>query len=248
MRNSNSYFQGNQIAVGPDGTLYNVTANLFTGAGLNDNGVYMAIMRSTDGGVHWSAPRKIAPLRTAQLFAPDDGFPIRAGDFIPDVAIDPHTGNIYVVWSDSLGTDLNKIVLASSTDGGRHWTGPAVVSGGGPDAQAYNHAIAMTGDGTLALTYFDDRNNDPGDSVATTDIWLRHSHNAGATWEPEQHLSGPFDHYLAPVSYFAPGDPRGLFLGDYMGLEATSNNGLIAFFTTTVADGADVHPVHLTHP
>lgn len=33
MRNSNSYFQGNQIAVGPDGMLYNVTANLFTGSG-----------------------------------------------------------------------------------------------------------------------------------------------------------------------------------------------------------------------
>jgi hypothetical protein len=32
MRQSNTYFQGNQIAVGPDGTLYNVTANLFTGA------------------------------------------------------------------------------------------------------------------------------------------------------------------------------------------------------------------------
>jgi hypothetical protein len=30
-RESNAYFQGHQIAVGPDGTLDNVTANLFTG-------------------------------------------------------------------------------------------------------------------------------------------------------------------------------------------------------------------------
>ena len=76
MRKSNSYFQGNQIAVGPDGTLYNVTANLFTGAGVqpNDQGVYMGVMRSTDGGLHWSAPVQIAPIRTAQLFVPDDNF------------------------------------------------------------------------------------------------------------------------------------------------------------------------------
>ena len=32
MRESSTYLQGNQIAVGPDGTLYDVAANLFTGA------------------------------------------------------------------------------------------------------------------------------------------------------------------------------------------------------------------------
>ena len=37
MRRSNTFFQGNQIAVGPDGTLYNVGGNLFTGAGLQPN-------------------------------------------------------------------------------------------------------------------------------------------------------------------------------------------------------------------
>jgi hypothetical protein len=39
MRNSNTYFQGNQIAVGPDGTLYNVIANLFTGAVAGEHAV-----------------------------------------------------------------------------------------------------------------------------------------------------------------------------------------------------------------
>ncbi len=52
MRRSNAYFQGNQIAVGPDGTLYDVAATLFTGAGIqpNEQGVYMGVMRSTDAG------------------------------------------------------------------------------------------------------------------------------------------------------------------------------------------------------
>ena len=49
MRTSNAYFQGNQIAVLPDGTLLNVAAVLFRGSGLqpNLNGVFMTVLRST---------------------------------------------------------------------------------------------------------------------------------------------------------------------------------------------------------
>jgi len=249
MRTSNAYFQGNQIAVGPDGTLYDVTATLSTGSGIQPNGqgVYMGLMRSTDGGLHWSAPTQIAPIRTTQLFVPDDNFPIRAEDYLPDIAIDPRAGTIYVVWSDGLGTAIDRVVMASSTDGGRHWSGPTVVSTGGPNVQAYNHAIEVTPNGTVVLLYYDDRNNVLGDHVATTDIWLRHSHDGARSWEPEQHLYGPFDHYKAPISYFAPGAPRGLFLGDYMGLEATSGDDVVAFFAATPDDGADIWSVVAHH-
>ena len=248
MRDSNTYLQGNQIAVGPDGTLYNVAANLFTGAVAGENAVYMSVMRSTDAGRHWSAPVKIAPLRFAQLFVGDDGFPIRAEDYLPDIAIDPRNGDTYVVWADGLGTPINRVVMVKSSDGGRHWTGPTVVSTGGPSVQAYNHSIEVTARGTVVLTYWDDRFNVPGDGVATTDVWLRHSHNGGLTWEPEQHLHGPFDHYGAPISFFAPGDPRGLFLGDYMGLETITRDSVINFFTSTISDGADVHSIRANHP
>ncbi|MFJ8958998.1 sialidase family protein [Lentzea sp. NPDC102401] len=248
MRDSNTYMQGNQIAVGPDGTLYNVAANLFTGAGQNDKGVYMGVMTSRDAGLHWSAPAKIAPIQFAQLFVPDDNFPIRAEDYLPDIAVDMTTGAIYVVWADGLGTTLNKVVLVKSTDGGGHWSGPTMVATGGAGVQSYNHAIDVSDTGMVTLTYWDDRNNVLGDGIATTDIWVRHSHNGTQTWEPEQHLHGPFNHYTAPISYFAPGDPRGLFLGDYMGLETISGNNTIAFFTSTSNDGADVHAVRLNHP
>jgi hypothetical protein len=248
MRKSNTYFQGNQIAVGPDGTLYNVTANLFTGAVAGEHAVYMGVMRSRDAGRTWSAPTKIAPIGTAQLFVPDDNFPIRAEDYLPDIAVDPTNGDVYVVWSDGLGTPIDKVVMAKSTDGGRHWTGPTVVSTGGSSVQAYNHSIEVTADGTVVLTYWDDRNNVLGDGIATTDVWLRHSHDGTRTWEPEQHLAGPFNHYLAPISFFAPGVPRGLFLGDYMGLEAIAGDDIINFLSTTVTDGADVHAIRANHP
>ncbi|MCP2242461.1 sialidase family protein [Lentzea aerocolonigenes] len=247
MRDSNTYMQGNQIAVGPDGTLYNVAANLFTGAGNNDKGVYMGVMTSRDAGLHWSAPAKIAPIQFAQLFVPDDNFPIRAEDYLPDIAVDMTSGAVYVVWADGLGAALNKVVLVKSTDGGKHWSGPTVVATGGAGVQSYNHSIDVSDTGMVTLTYWDDRNNVLGDGVATTDIWIRHSHNGTQSWEPEQHLYGPFNHYTAPISYFAPSDPRGLFLGDYMGLETISGNNTIAFFTSTIADGADVHAVRLNH-
>jgi len=247
MRRSNLFMQGNQIAVAPDGTLYDVGAVLFTGAGLNDNGTYMGVIRSNDAGRTWSAPVKIASLNTAQLFVPDDGFPIRAEDYIPDISIDPTNGDIYIVWSDALGGTLNKVVMAKSTDGGRHWSGPTVVSSGAAGVQAYNHSVEVTNNGTLVITFFDDRNNVLGDGIATTDVWIKHSHNGGATWE-EQHLHGPFNHYLAPISYFAPGDPRGLFLGDYMGLETISGNSVINFFSSTITDGADAHSIRADLP
>lgn len=248
MRQSNTYFQGNQIAVGPDGTLYNVTANLFRGAVANEQAVFMGVMRSRDAGRTWSAPTKIAPIRTAQLFVPDDNFPIRAEDYLPDIAIDPTNGDIYVVWSDGLGTPIDKVVMAKSTDGGRHWSGPTVVATGGPFVQSYNHSIEVTEDGTVVLTYWDDRNNVLGDGIATTDVWLRHSHDGTSTWAPEQHLYGPFNQYTAPISFFAPGQPRGLFLGDYMGLETIAGDDVINFFASTISDGADVHAIRANHP
>ena len=246
MRKSNTYFQGNQIAVAPDGTLYNVAANLFTGAQGGGQHVYESVSRSSDAGKTWSAPVRIAPLGTTQLFVPDDGFPIRAEDYIPDIAIDPTNGDIYVVWADGLGTALNKVVLAKSTDRGRHWS-LQVVSKGGPNSQAYNHAVEVTEDGTVVVTYWDDRNNVLGDGIATTDQWITHSHDGGQTWL-EQHLHGPFDHYQAPISFFAPDVPRGLFLGDYMGLETISGNDVITFFTSTITDGADAHAIRADHP
>jgi hypothetical protein len=115
MRESNTYFQGNQIAVAPDGTLYNVAANLFTGAGRNLNGVYVAVIRSRDPGLHWSAPARLAPIRTAQLFVPDDTSRSGPRTTCPTSRSIPTNGDMYVVWSDGLGTPINRVVMTITT-------------------------------------------------------------------------------------------------------------------------------------
>ena len=72
---------------------------------------------------------KIAPISFVQLFVPDDDTPIRAEDYLPDIAIDPDNGDIYVVWSDGRGTPFTKVVMAKSSDGGRHWSARRGVDG-----------------------------------------------------------------------------------------------------------------------
>ena len=201
----------------------------------------MGVMRSNDAGLHWSAPVQIAPIRTAQLFVPDDNFPIRAEDYLPDIAIDPISGAIYVVWSDGLGTPINRVVMAKSTDGGRHWSGPDRGVGRRPERaglqprdRGHREAARWCWPTTTTATTSSATASPPPTSGCATPT------TAAKTWEPEQHLHGPFDHYKAPISYFAPGDPRGLFLGDYIGLETTTGNNVIAFFPSTISDGADV--------
>ena len=237
MTNANVYAQGNQIAVLPDGTLVDTQAILFKGAGVQPNlkGVYMAIMRSTDGGRHWKAPVTIAPIGTVAEQA--DGQPLRVGDYLPDIAVDRTTGALYVTWADGLGGSTNKIVMSRSTDGGQHWSKPAIVSHHN-SAQSFNHAVAVGNDGELAVLYYDDDRNDAAPGIPT-DVYLRHSGDGGKTWSTAQRLAS-FDLAKAPIA-------RGYFVGDYQGLEAIGPKGLLAFFgvADTTPGSANVLSIRL---
>jgi Neuraminidase (sialidase) len=236
--NANLYAQGNQIAVLPDGTLLDVQAVLLKGSGIqsNKNAVYMAVQRSTNGGKNWSPPIKIAPLSLTAETA--DGQELRVGDYIPDIAVDRGTGAAYITWADSLGSSTNKIVLSRSTDGGKSWSAPVVVSHHA-DAQSFNHAVAVGNDGEVAVLYYDIARNTSAAGIPT-DVYLRHSGDGGLTWSSPQLLAS-FDFANAPNS-------RGLFLGDYVGLEAQGPKGLIAFFTVTgtTPASADVLSIKLS--
>ncbi|MDQ3871476.1 MAG: glycoside hydrolase, partial [Chloroflexota bacterium] len=186
-KNQNIYAQGNQIVVLPDGTLVNVFAALFKGSGTQPpqaNQVFMAVVRSTDGGQNWSPPIKIAPIRTALLTDPDNPNPsslnetVRADDYLPDIAVDRRSGDLYVVWADGLGTAVNNVVITRSSDGGRRWTPPKVIDKT-PGPHAFNQTVQVAGDGTVAVLYYDFRNNTPGAGLPT-DVWLTQSTDRGA--------------------------------------------------------------------
>jgi len=245
MTNSNIYVQGNQIVVLPDGTLVDVAAVLFRGSGVQPTSTqyFWTAMISKNGGKTWGAPIKIAPLGTALLTNPDIPNPttfdetVRAGDYLPDVAVDKNTGAIYMVFANNIGGGINHVMLTKSTDGGKQWSTPVDVTPNTGANHSFNGTVEVTDDGVVAVMFYDFRNNTvgtlPDATPLVTDVWLTHSHDGGASWS-EQHVFGPFDMENAPVA-------RGWFLGDYQGMaginDPTGGDDLLLFFSVT--DGTD---------
>jgi len=239
---------GNQIAVLPNGTLVDVFWG-YRRAGLlpTPNSLFVGVMTSTDAGENWSRPMQVSNYVSAvscdgeQVCDPDTGEPVRAGTNLPDIAVDPDTGRVYVVWADARfsGGTTTDVVLSSSVDG-TNWTTPVKVNQTPVPVAAFNPAVDVSSDGTVGVLYYDFRENTPAPGLPTT-VFLAHSHDAGATWT-EQQLGAAFDMENAPVA-------RGLFLGDYQGLDNIGAD-FLAFFSRTsdAPDSADVVAVRASAP
>jgi hypothetical protein len=240
LQGANQFAQGNQIVVLPDGTLVDVFARIFQGSGTQPGKLarFMA-MRSNDAGRSWSRPVQIAVVDSAPLTSPDDPAAfIRAGTDIPDVAVDPNDGTIYMVWASGNTAGVNHVVLVKSSDGGRHWTAPKQVGTTPAGTPSFNGTVEVTSDGTVAVMFYDLRSNtaEPG---LPTDVWLALSNDGGATFS-EQHVTGPFEMTQAP-------DAGGFFLGDYQGMAAAGRDLILFFAATAQGDSANVYAVRATH-
>jgi Neuraminidase (sialidase) len=243
-RNANEFTIGNQIVVLPNGTLVDVF-NMGKGSGIQPSNRYVqAAIRSTDGGRTWSDPITIARDRSVATVDPDTGAEIRSGAGLPDAAVDPRTGRLYVVWSDSRfsGGDHDDVALSTSGDGGRTWSAPVKANASPAGVTALTPSVEVAADGTVAVTYYDLRGNTPDPATLPTDYWFVSSHDGGRTWANEQHVAGPFDLTTAPVA-------RGYFLGDYQGL-AAKGNAFVTFFAATnsgnLANRTDVFAATVT--
>jgi hypothetical protein len=217
---------GHQIVVQPDGDLFDFFT-FFQGSGNNAPGASLAYVTSTDHGATWSDPIVIRKIRFIGAFDPDTGLPIRAEGFTPEVAVDRANGNLYVTWQDTMFAGVDQIAFTMSSNGGASWSDPVKVSQTPPSAdianeQAWVPAVDVADDGTIAVTYYDFRNNTPS-AGAPTDHWIVHCHSACAdatSWGDEARLTDTsFDIEQAP---FARG-PNGFFLGEYEGLSHLGN-------------------------
>ena len=231
--NPNDFTIGNQIVMLPDGTLVDVTF-LGTGSGVQpSNHNFIAVLRSTDRGVSWSRPIVVATFEGAGVSNPDTGSPVRAGDNLPEAAVDASSGSVYITWGDGRFSNFthDDIALSRSNDGGLSWSDPTKVNQTPVPVSAFLATPAVASDGTVGVSYYDFRNNTPDRSRLPTDVWLVHCHartsncTSPGSWSSETHLSGSFDLDTAPVA-------RGLFVGDYEGLVATGTS-FLAFFVAT---------------
>ena len=244
LANQNIFTIGNQIAVLPDGTLVDVFQN-FQGSGVqpSPNHATESVMLSSDAGLTWSQPIDIALWFPELTRDPDNGNPVRTGNGLPSIGVDTNSGTIFVTWEDGrFSPDGHAdVALSKSTDGGHKWSTPVKVDQSPTGVQAFTPSIAVSADGTVAVTYYDFRFNTaaPG---ASTDVWFIHSHDGGATWTESHVVPGSFDIETAPVA-------RGYFLGDYEGLAAVAND-FLAFFvmanTGNTLNRTDVFSVRMS--
>jgi hypothetical protein len=240
---------GHQIVVRPTGELIDLFT-LFQGSGNNRPGSSLAMMRSTNKGATWSAPRVIHKIQFEGAFDPDTGRPIRAEGFVPEVAVDPNNGNLYATWQDIRFSGVDQIAFSMSTDGGNTWSSPIKVSQTPPSAdpaneQAWVPAVHAAANGTLAVTYYDFRFNTPAPGVPT-DHWMVLCDPSGATtcadaddWGDELRLTDTsFDVEQLP---FARG-PFGYFVGEYEGLSSAGSTfwPLFAIGTGDPANRTDI--------
>ena len=233
---------GNQIVVLPNGDLVDLFA-LFYGTknAQKDRGINVALIRSEDKGATWSKRAIILDkLLSVGVSDPEDGDPVRTADIIPDVAVDPRSGQLYAVWQDARfsGGLYDSVALSTSADGGLTWSNPVKVNKTPTDIppgnqQAFTPAVDVAADGTVSVSYYDFRNNTGDATTLPTNYWAVHCHPAsvGGCSDDEDYgdeielTNAPFDMENAPIA-------RGYFVGDYEGL-ANVGTTFGSFFSQT---------------
>jgi hypothetical protein len=244
---------GNLIVVLPTtGGFHGELVDVFTQVrGANNSGgtrgTFISAIRSTDHGATWTKQEvTIAPFPRGIVRDPDDGAAHRTGDINPEAAVDPNTGAIYVVWQDSSFGPRSSIALSRSTDGGLTWSTPIKVNATPTsipigNQQAFTPMVAVRDDGTVAVSYYDFRNNTAdGGATTPTDAWIVHCHaptedcTSSASWDEEIRTTDTsFDSRQAPVA-------RGFFLGDYEGLGTDGTSFFPFFAISSAADHASI--------
>jgi len=182
--------------------------------------------RSTDGGATWGPPSRVAALPLAPFSDPETGEPLPQPAF--HAATAGRDGTLYVAWEHPLSPTVGAIEVARSDDLGATWT---VASVTGVGAYAFEPSIAVDGRGTVGITWYDLRNDRPGDGALTADVWFAHSTDRGATWT-QRHLAGPTDLRTAPqVAHNR--------VGEYQGLTALGDRAFGAAFTLASPQAMD---------
>jgi BNR repeat-like domain len=208
---ANAYTTGNIIVVLPGGTLVDLLS-LYQATGIS-----VAVIRSQDRGVTWSAPVVVSANQSVGTLDLKTHTTVRVGSGLPAIAVDRNSGALYTTWQDArfTGGRYDGIALSKSTDGGLTWSVPQQVNQA-PDFQAFTPALAVAGDGRVAVTYYDFRNDTADAGVLLTNRWQATSADGGGSWV-ETPVGATFDLLKGPA--LAGG---ALFVGDYQGLAASA--------------------------
>ena len=249
-----SFVDINQIFVLQDGTVVDLFFLYSQAPNGTIKGQNVAVLRSVDKGQTWSAP--ILGPATTPLFQPNGDDLIvdpETGTLLDDsgqpaFAQDPVSGALYAAWEDARFSNFQYIEIAfsMSTDGGLTWSKPIRVnqtpSSIAPlNRQAFLPAVAVMPDGTIGVSYYDFRFNDPGPGLPT-DYWLVQCRPLAAApasnpanWGNEVRLTTTSFNLEACVERLETQDQ--FFLGHYVTGLVGSGKGFAAAFTAVDQHG-----------
>jgi len=191
-RDDNGAAEGFDGIVGPDGKLYAIWSQ--------DDAIMLTT--SKDGGKTFSRARAI--LHTAPIMFAIQTLE-RANGF-PQIAIDPNGKRLYVTWSDYRNGDLD-VFLATSEDGGKHWTAPIRVNNDSihNGAEQFFQWLAVDpADGSVNVVFYD-RRGDPQNRKQV--VTLARSTDGGQKFKNYAWTDEPFE-------------ASDVFFGDYSGVAA----------------------------
>lgn len=237
---SGHYEQGCNIQTGPGGVVYCIWAMPMSGSPYTETGI--GFTKSTNGGANWSAP--VTALTINGIRGNILSTNIRVNSF-PSMAVDKsggaRNGYVYITWGQRnlapAGSDAD-ICFAYSSNGGTSWSTPVRVNDDAMNNGKNQFFPWMTIDqsnGTLAIVFYDTRDNATADSCNT---YIATSTNGGTSWintRVSDHSQRP-----APLSGYASG-----YYGDYIAI-AAHNNVIWPFWMDNRNGPAQVYTAKVT--
>jgi hypothetical protein len=213
--------QGSVPAVAPNGDLYVAyfENHLISSIQSVDS---IVIVKSTDGGKSFSPRRNVVELSSRVSFV-TGGNGVRSNSF-PSFSIDS-SGNLHIVY-DAIptvpGPDRADAYYVRSTDGGATFSLPLRVNDDNGVTTQLLPAVAVATDGTIAVKWWDRRNDPINDSL--TDVYMAVSTDGGSSFGKNLRVT---DHnwVFGPVEAGLAGG----YHGDYDGIAFDGDTFYVAW-------------------
>jgi hypothetical protein len=143
---------------------------------------YLVVTSRASGARSWEPVTRVAPPKWPYGY-----------DDAPSLALDQHSGRLYLAWTRSLSEPASATVLSSSEDGGHTWSPPVIVA---PASSApHLSTIAVGPSGDVYVAGIDAKHG----------VWITRSTDRGKTFGPVQTaaplLANPSANCAGQVNY-----------------------------------------------